>query len=55
MRRLADQVRVDPMSIYNHIDGKDALLVGLADVLWDQVEAPRRDSDWKEAFRLLAT
>ena len=55
MRRLADQLRVDPMSIYNHVDGKDALLDGLADALWDQVEAPGRDSDWKEAFRLLAT
>ena len=55
MRRLADQLRVDPMSIYNHVDGKDALLDGLADALWDQVEAPGRGSDWKEAFRLLAT
>lgn len=55
MRRLADQLRVDPMSIYNHVDGKDALLDGLADALWDQVEAPRRDSNWKEAFRSLAS
>lgn len=54
MRRLADQLRVDPMSIYNHIDGKDALLDGLADALWDQVEPPRRDSNWKEGFRSLA-
>ena len=55
MRRLADQLRVDPMSIYNHVDGKDALLDGLADALWDQAEPPRRDSNWKEAFRSLAT
>lgn len=55
MRRLADQLRVDPMSIYNHVDGKDALLDGLADALWDQVEPPHWDSNWKEAFRSLAT
>ena len=40
MRRLAEQLKVDPMSIYNYVNSKEVLLDGLAEALWEQVELP---------------
>ncbi len=54
MRRLAEQLKVDPMSLYNHIDGKDALLDGIAEALWNEIEVPGGDTDWKEALQAFA-
>ena len=54
MRRLADHLNVDPMSIYNHVDGKDGLLDGLAEALWFDVQLPAGDAGWKEALRSFA-
>ncbi|MGW0038849.1 TetR/AcrR family transcriptional regulator [Gordonia sp. NPDC003376] len=33
MRRVAKELDVDPMSLYNHVDGKDGILDGLAEML----------------------
>jgi AcrR family transcriptional regulator len=55
MRRLAEQLKVDPMTLYNHVDGKDALLDGIAEALWDEVEVPGGDRDWKQALQSFAT
>ena len=54
MRRLAEQLKVDPMSLYNHVDGKDALLGGIAEALWNEVEVPGGEVDWKQALRSFA-
>jgi AcrR family transcriptional regulator len=54
MRRLADRLKVDPMSIYNYLDGKDVLLDGLAEALWEKVELPSETADWKQALRSFA-
>jgi len=55
MRRLADELKVDPMSLYNHVGSKDALLDGLAEALWNEVELPAGEIGWQEALRTLAT
>jgi AcrR family transcriptional regulator len=55
MRRLAEQLKVDPMSLYNHVDGKDALLDGIAEALWNDVELPDSDIGWQEGLRTFAT
>ncbi len=55
MRRLAEELKVDPMSLYNHIDGKDALLDGIAEALWNEIQVPADDTDWKQALRSFAT
>ena len=34
MRRLAQELGVDPMSLYHHVANKDALLDGMADLSW---------------------
>lgn len=54
MRRLAERLDIDPMSLYSRVAGKDALLDGLAEALWAEVRIPRADLAWKEALRMLA-
>lgn len=53
MRKLAQDLGVDPMSLYRHFANKEALLAGLAEVLWAEVAAPD-DSGWEAILRSLA-
>ena len=39
MRRLADELGVEAMSLYHHVAGKDALLDGIADLVFEEVLA----------------
>jgi TetR/AcrR family tetracycline transcriptional repressor len=54
MRRLADELKVDPMSTYNHVDGKEALLDGLAELLWNEIEEPDPQEPWQGQLRAFA-
>jgi AcrR family transcriptional regulator len=54
MRRLGEELGADPMSVYRHVDGKDALLDGLADTLWAEVPGPGAGARWPEDLRTLA-
>lgn len=54
MRRLAEQLHVDPMSIYTHVPGKDALLDGLAEAIWSELQLPEGEGSWKEVLRSFA-
>jgi AcrR family transcriptional regulator len=51
MRRLADELGVEAMSLYHHVPNKDAILDGMIDFVFGQVELPARDADWKTAMR----
>jgi AcrR family transcriptional regulator len=55
MRQLAQELGVDPMSIYRHFKNKDALLDGVADMLWGEVELPGGDVGWEALLRSMAT
>lgn len=55
MRRLAEQLKVDPMSLYNHIESKDALLDGVAEALWSEIRLADSSAGWKETMNSLAT
>jgi AcrR family transcriptional regulator len=55
MRKLAQELGVDPMSIYRHVENKDALLDGVAEVLWGEVELPGSEVGWEELLRSMAT
>jgi AcrR family transcriptional regulator len=55
MRRLAQELGVDPMSIYRHFENKDALLDGVANVLWGEVDVPGGDVGWEALLRSIAT
>jgi AcrR family transcriptional regulator len=63
MRRLAEQLGVEPMSLYYHLPNKEAILDGIVDLVFREVEeaagdfeAPAQtpsvpDPSWKAALR----
>ncbi|MEV3924499.1 TetR/AcrR family transcriptional regulator [Actinomadura coerulea] len=58
MRRLAQEVGVEAMSLYHHVAGKEAVLDGLVEVVVDEImkaveeaEAPPPERDWRGALR----
>ncbi|MFI0405767.1 TetR/AcrR family transcriptional regulator [Actinomadura sp. 3N508] len=58
MRRLAQEVGVEAMSLYHHVANKEAVFDGIVEVLLDEisaavesVEAPPPEQDWRAALR----
>ena len=54
MRKLAQEFGVDPMALYRHFANKGALLDGVAEMLWGEVELPGGDTTWEELLRAFA-
>ncbi|MBF6364115.1 TetR/AcrR family transcriptional regulator C-terminal domain-containing protein [Nocardia puris] len=54
MRKLAQELGVEAMSLYNHVAGKDDLLDGLADLVVAEIAVPEIGGDWKAAMRARA-
>src|SRR5215471_408565 len=55
MRKLAQELGVDPMALYRHFENKDALLDSVAEMLWAEVELPGSVAGWEALLRSLAT
>jgi AcrR family transcriptional regulator len=53
MRRLAQALGVEAMSLYNHVAGKDDLVDAIVDRVIGEVELPD-DGDWETAVRRCA-
>ena len=51
MRKLAQELGVEAMSLYNHVDNKDDIVGGILDLVGNEAEAPSAGGDWKEAMR----
>jgi len=51
MRRLAQELEVEAMSLYHHIGNKDQLLDGMIDLVFAKIDLPPRAEDWKSALR----
>jgi AcrR family transcriptional regulator len=51
MRRLGQELRVEAMSLYKHVAGKEDVLDGLADLVMAEVEPPGGAPDWRSAIR----
>jgi AcrR family transcriptional regulator len=58
MRRLAEELGAEAMSLYYHVADKDAVLDGIVDVVAkeinevvDQIDVPSVGADWKNAVR----
>ena len=52
MRSLADELGVKPMSLYHHVANKEAILDGLVERVFAQVDLPRVGADnWREEIR----
>jgi AcrR family transcriptional regulator len=55
MRKLAQAVGVEAMSLYNHVANKTDLLDGMIDLVFSEIELPSREAGWKTAMRQRAT
>jgi AcrR family transcriptional regulator len=51
MRKLATELGVKAMSLYNHVENKDDLLDSLIDMVIGEIEVPDFDVDWQTAMR----
>jgi AcrR family transcriptional regulator len=51
MRRLAKELGVEAMSLYNHVPGKEALLNGIVNLVFEEIEPPSAEDEWREAMR----
>jgi AcrR family transcriptional regulator len=58
MRRLAEELGAEAMSLYYHVANKDDVLDGIAEVIVreindvvDQLDLPAKGADWKNAVR----
>ena len=51
MRKLAKELGVEAMSLYNHVANKDDLLDGMIDIVFGEIEAPLPGGDWKAELR----
>jgi AcrR family transcriptional regulator len=54
MRKLADELGVKAMSLYNHVANKDDLIEGIVDAAWAEIALPSAEADWKTQIRELA-
>lgn len=50
MRKLADALDVKPMSLYHHVANKEAILDGMVDVVFAEIDPPPTDLPWREAM-----
>ena len=47
MRKLAEALGIEAMSLYHHVANKEELLDGMIDSVFSEIELPPRDVDWK--------
>ncbi len=51
MRKLAKELGVEAMSLYNHVASKCDLLDGMIDLVFSEIEPPAAGGDWKAELR----
>jgi AcrR family transcriptional regulator len=51
MRKLGQELRVDAMALYRHVQSKDDMLDGVVEVIVGEIERPQPGEDWKGALR----
>jgi AcrR family transcriptional regulator len=54
MRRLAQELGVEAMSLYYHVANKSDILDGIVDMVVGEFELPPPDAEWKAAIRTAA-
>ena len=54
MRRLARELGVEAMSLYNHVDSKEAIYDGICARVLSEIEIPAETDDWLSEARQLA-
>ena len=51
MRNLARALKVEAMSLYNHVPGKERLLDGLVELVVSELQLPAVGGDWQSTMR----
>jgi AcrR family transcriptional regulator len=51
MRRLAQSLGVEAMSLYHHVRNKSDLLGGMLDIVYSEIEPPSSSGEWRAAMR----
>lgn len=51
IRRLAEELDVKPMSIYHYVPSKEAIIDGMVDRVFAEIDLPPADEAWTEAIR----
>src|ERR1700744_6570042 len=51
MRRLSQDLGVEPMALYKHVANRDELLDGMVDIVFGEIESPSVGDDWRSAMR----
>src|ERR1700682_3716325 len=51
MRKLAQQLGVEAMSLYRHVRNKGDIVDGMVDLVFAEIGLPAMDMDWKTAMR----
>jgi AcrR family transcriptional regulator len=51
MRKLAQELGVEAMSLYHHVANKDDILDGIVDVVFGEIEQPTGEAGWEAAMR----
>jgi AcrR family transcriptional regulator len=51
IRKLAVELDVKPMTIYHHVASKEAIIDGMVDLVFSEIDVPPVDTDWKTSMR----
>jgi AcrR family transcriptional regulator len=51
MRKLADKLDVEAMSLYHHVANKDEILGGMVDLVFGEIDLPTGGAAWKSVMR----
>ena len=54
MRRLAQELGVEAMTLYYHVANKDEIVNGIVEMVVGEFELPPPEADWKAAVRTMA-
>jgi len=52
IRRLAEELGVKPMTIYHHLPSKDAIVDGMVERVFNEIDLPPEDMPWTDAIRV---
>ena len=51
MRKLGAELRVEAMSLYNHVDNKDDIYDGMIDYVFGSIPLPDQNLGWRDSIR----
>ena len=50
IRKIAEEIDVKPMTIYHHVPNKGAIIDGMVDTVFAEIELPPSGHDWRSAI-----